>query len=669
MRLLGEGDRYSAAMLRESSVVGEVHDLAMSHHPDNQIGEVSSLDGDLLALQGQLRLLNRYLTVQDHENAGRIAASLPQKFPRHPDAWRALADCYRREGRSWNALGAHRKLLELEPNNPEHYFNLACLYCELGLDNEGLTAYFQTALLDADFDQAYVAIGQKIRDFRFSSTQPILYPVLERLIAADGYVRPSSVAQAVLSLLSHDPLLEPLLNEPNDVAGVESLQVAIRDLNHLPLLHTLMKSCALPDLRFEALFCRMRRVALLYLSELEISNELLDFLSTLAVHCFTNDYLYPERDDEVALVAALEDRVHLGIEGSESIGLTDLLCLATYRPLHRLLPASSVTLLDTVPEVKQRIFSEPLTERTLVAELRSLGEITDTTSIKVRRQYENNPYPRWVRAQVRAEAVSADTVFKQSALRFHTGCELNLAAPEILIAGCGTGQHAIESAATWRDSKLLAVDISLTSLSYAKRKTAELSLENIDFLHADILDLRSLNREFDIVECVGVLHHMRDPKMGLRVLADLLKPGGLIKLGLYSEIARGQLASSRRKAGHLGAEPTDSQIREYRRRLVDAGGEELDALCEWSDFFNLSEWRDLIFHVQEHQFSLSQIDRLLDDANIRFCGFENPSLIEKFRDFHGDASNIYDLGAWQAAEAHEQSLFTGMYQFWCQKKT
>ena len=656
-------------MLRESLVVGELHELAMSHHPHNQVGEASGLDGDLLALQRQLMLLNGYLAAQDHENAGRIAASLPQKFPRHPDAWRALADCYRREGRSWNALGAQRKLLELEPNDPEHYFNLACLYCELGLDNEGLTAYFQTALLDADFDQAYVAIGQKIRDFRFGSAQPILYPVLDKLIAVDGYVRPSSVAQAILSLLSHDPLLKPLLNEPAYVEGAGSLQEAIRHVNQLPLLHTLMKSCALTDLRFEALFCMMRRAALLHLSELEMSSELLDFLSTLAVHCFTNDYLYSERDDEVALVAALEERVHLGIEGSESVGLTDLLCLATYRPLHRLLPGSSLPALDTVPEVKRRIFTEPLTERALTAELRSLGEITDTTSIKVRRQYENNPYPRWVRAQVRPEAVSADIVFKQSALRFHSRCELNLTAPEILIAGCGTGQHAIESAATWRDSRLLAVDISLMSLSYAKRKTRELGLENIEFLHADILALRSLNREFDIVECVGVLHHMRDPEAGLRVLADLLKPGGLIKLGLYSETARAHLASSRRKAGHLGAEPTDSQIREYRRRLLDAGGEELEALCEWSDFFNLSEWRDLIFHVQEHQFSLSQIDRLLDAANIRFCGFENPSLIEKFRTFHGDSSSIYDLGAWQALEAQDQSLFTGMYQFWCQKKT
>lgn len=640
----------------------------MSHHPHHEIGETSGLDGELLALQRQLMLLSQYLAAQDHENAGRIAASLPQEFPSHPEAWRALADFYRREGRSWNALGAQRKLLELEPNDAKHYFNLARLYCELGLDNEGLTAYFQTALLDPDFDQAYVAIGQKIRDFRFSSAQPILYPVLDKLIAVDGYVRPSSVAQAVLSLLSHDPLLEPLLNEPNEMAGVESLQAAIQNVNHLPLLHTLMKSCALTDLRFEALFCRMRRVALLHLQELEISSELLDFLSTLAVHCFTNDYLYSERDDEVALLAALEERVRLRVERSKSVGLAELLCLAAYRPLHRLLPGSSLTALDTVPEVKQRIFTEPLTERALTAELRSLGEITDVTSVKVRRQYENNPYPRWVRAQLLAEAVSAEAVFKHSGLRFQSERDLNLAAPEILIAGCGTGQHAIESAATWRDSELLAVDISLASLSYAKRKTGELNLNNIDFLHADILDLRSLDREFDVVECVGVLHHMRDPEAGLKVLIDLLRPGGLIKLGLYSEIARAQLMSSRRKASHLGAEPSDSQIREYRRSLLDAGGSELEALCEWSDFFNLSEWRDLIFHVQEHQFSLSQIDRLLNDANISFCGFENPSLIRKFRTFHGDSSSTYDLGAWQAVEAQDRSLFTGMYQFWCQKK-
>ena len=639
----------------------------MSYSPQNEIGDKSAVDSELIPLQRQLSLLNQYLKNQDCENARGIATTLSQKFPNHPDPWRALADLYRREGRSWNALGAQKKLLELQPNDAETHFDLALLYGELGLANEELTAYFQTLLLDPDFDQAYVAIGQKIREFRFRSSQPILYPILNKLIAAGKYVRPSSVAKAVLSLLSHDPLLGRLLAQPAEIEQLENFRVAVQSIGRLALLHTLMKTCAIPDLRFEALFSRMRRVALLHLPELELSRELLDFLSTLAMHCFTNDYLYPEREDEVALVAELQETISLGIDRSESISLTNLLCLATYRPIHRLLPASALTALDTMPELRQRIFAEPLIERALIPGIPSLGVITDITSIKVRRQYENNPYPRWVRAHVRPEPISADTIFKQGALKFLPEIALNLDNPEILIAGCGTGQHAIESAAIWRGSKLLAVYISLASLSYAKRKTSELNLENIDFLHADILDLRSLNRDFDIVECVGVLHHMRDPHAGFKVLVDLVKPGGLIKVGLYSEIARSQITRARHKASWLGAEPTDSQIREYRRALLETGGEELETLCEWSDFFNLSEWRDLVFHVQEHQFSLPLIARLLNDLNIKFCGFENPSLIKEFRIFHGDHSNIYDLGAWLAVEKHNQNLFTGMYQFWCQK--
>ena len=43
--------------------------------------------------------------------------------------------------------------------------------------------------------------------------------------------------------------------------------------------------------------------------------------------------------------------------------------------------------------------------------------------------------------------------------------------PDILIAGCGTGQHSIGTAARFGSSKVLAIDLSLSSLAYAKRKT------------------------------------------------------------------------------------------------------------------------------------------------------------------------------------------------------
>ena len=77
----------------------------------------------------------------------------------------------------------------------------------------------------------------------------------------------------------------------------------------------------------------------------------------------------------------------------------------------------------------------------------------------------------------------------------------------------------------------MAVDLSTSSLSYAKRKTEELNIQNINYMQADILDLGKLDRQFDIVESVGVLHHMNEPIVGWKKLKDCLKPGGLMKIG------------------------------------------------------------------------------------------------------------------------------------------
>ena len=47
-----------------------------------------------------------------------------------------------------------------------------------------------------------------------------------------------------------------------------------------------------------------------------------------------------------------------------------------------------------------------------------------------------------------------------------------------------------------------------------------------------------LNKKFDIIESAGVLHHMADPVAGWRTLTNCLKPNGLMKIGLYSNLAR-----------------------------------------------------------------------------------------------------------------------------------
>ena len=76
---------------------------------------------------------------------------------------------------------------------------------------------------------------------------------------------------------------------------------------------------------------------------------------------------------------------------------------------------------------------------------------------------------------------------------------------------------------------------------------------------------------------------------------------------------------------------------------------------------------DLMFHVQEHHFTIPQIKNSLDDLGLKFCGFEVTGIDSRFKEFHGEESDPRDLESWHEFEESNPHAFTGMYQFCCQK--
>ena len=154
---------------------------------------------------------------------------------------------------------------------------------------------------------------------------------------------------------------------------------------------------------------------------------------------------------------------------------------------------------------------------------------------------------------------------------------------------------------------MLAVDLSLSSLTYALRKTKELDFSNIEYAQADIMELGNLGRQFDLIECAGVLHHLDDPLAGWRILVNLLRPGGLMKIGLYSETARQDIISGRSLVAEKGYTASPEDIRRCRQDIIamaEDGNRKMEEICNKRDFFNLSNCRDLLFHVREHRFTL-----------------------------------------------------------------
>jgi 2-polyprenyl-3-methyl-5-hydroxy-6-metoxy-1,4-benzoquinol methylase len=521
--------------------------------------------------------------------------------------------------------------------------------------------------LKADFDNAYSNLGLALRGARFNARDQSLYSILINLLTEKNFVRPQDVAGAILSLLRLDNLLEDALLNTTDFTDIKEVDRAIKTLAQVPLLHHLMRICPLPDLQLEALFVSMRRVLLAGLGQIEASPKLIYFLSTLSLHCFTNEYVYFETEEETELISALEAAIADSIAQASQPTVTETLILASYRPLHQYDWSKKLQVLDQLPEVKVRLIEEPLSERVIAQSIPALSDVTDDVSRKVREQYEESPYPRWVKLAIPQKAKSVAEVCNEAKLQLYSESIKSVFAPSILIAGCGTGQHSIGTASRFANSKVTAVDLSRASLAYAHRKTSELGITNIEYLQADILNLGALEQEFDIIASSGVLHHMDDPMAGWRVLVDLLKTGGLMKIGLYSELARRPIVKTRGEIGLLGIGTSETEIRQFRQSSVESHDEHHQQLTGLGDFFSLSEVRDLLFHVQEHRFTLLQIQHCLDELSLKFCGFESTDIVKQFKHSFGKDSDAFDLSLWHQFEEDNPHTFAGMYQFWCQK--
>jgi SAM-dependent methyltransferase len=216
---------------------------------------------------------------------------------------------------------------------------------------------------------------------------------------------------------------------------------------------------------------------------------------------------------------------------------------------------------------------------------------------------------------------------------------------------------------------VLAVDLSLSSLCYAKRKTVALGLTSITYAQADILALGRLDRKFDVIECAGVLHHLADPFAGWSVLLDLLRPGGVLYLGLYSRLARQSVARGRAFVVEHQYSGTAESIRTCRQHLIaEFQIEDAISYLKNRDFFSTSACRDLLFHVQEHCLTLEEIGAFITRQGLHFLGFNiGQHVVEDYLRRFPDDPAATDLRNWHAFETDNPLTFKQMYQFYVQK--
>jgi len=579
------------------------------------------------------------------------------------------------QGRLADAMIGYQQVVALKPDFAEAHSNLGVALMAQGHAAEAAVAYRRAIAINPKLVTVYRNLGRVLAAQGDAIGALGLARTALGVEATDDIKRffvqsvrnlpPTAVADPVLDGIA--PLLTRAVTEgwgrPVEMAGLALALIKRQLATDDVLLHALLDTAPVCDRELERWLTQERRRLLL-----DAGHDDLPFACALARQCFLNEYVFAQDEQEVREAAKLRDAVAAG----STVSPAQLAVLAAYMPLHtlpdpaRLFERKWPQSLEAVLDQQVR---EPLREREDRKDVPVLSAIEDPVSRLVREQYEEMPYPCWVKAPLMGTPIRIDD---------HVRGQFRLApfrplgktgSIDILVAGCGTGEHPIATARQYANARVLAVDLSLSSLCYARRMTRALGLTNIEYAQADILKLGDIGRTFDVIESVGALHHLADPQAGWRVLLSLLRPGGLMLVGLYSRHARQDVTLARDFIAQRGYGSSADDIRRCRQELLaldDAAP--LRSVTRQSDFYATSTCRDLLFHVQEHQFTIPDIKAFLTANGLTFIGFVADPLVQQY--YRGRFPNdvaLTDLDCWDAVEADNPQIFRGMYQFWTQK--
>jgi SAM-dependent methyltransferase len=566
------------------------------------------------------------------------------------------------QSKAGEAVHHFEHVVALKPNLPSAYEDLARACLAAGQLKLAIGAASRALALH-ETAQTKILFAQCLREARFTADDGRIRKLMVRALS-EPWDRPRDLAAACISLIKLDAVVNGFIARANSSWPVRLPAAELLDLSTAlsrdQLLCCLLESTPITDIGLERLLTNVR-LSMLTTSTVDnrCDERLRGFYCSVARQCFINQYVFSmtevEADQAQRLQASLERALAMGD-----------LCpdlwpaiVGAYFPLHALSKAEVLydrSWPECVSALLVQQVKEPAEERRIASSIPVLTNIESEVSRAVRQQYEESPYPRWVKAGPPGQPIILNDRPPEQAF-------------DALFAGCGTGLSTVEFARQTPRARVLAIDLSIASLCYARRMVQNYRVTNVEFGQADITKLGTIGREFDYVAASGVLHHLADPWEGWRTLLALLRPGGVMLVGLYSELARQGIVAARRLIADRGYRPTPQDIRHCREEVMAADDGSLPkSVIQWNDFFAMNECRDLLFHVREHHTTLREIKLFLAAAGVEFGGFMLDALtIQCFATRFPEPGAMTNLDCWQAFETEAPSTFAAMYQFWVRK--
>jgi SAM-dependent methyltransferase len=218
-----------------------------------------------------------------------------------------------------------------------------------------------------------------------------------------------------------------------------------------------------------------------------------------------------------------------------------------------------------------------------------------------------------------------------AAYSFCTGQVPPTEAVRILDAGCGTGVGTEYLVHLNPQAEVIGIDLSAGAIAVAQERCQRSGADRAQFQQLSLYDADQLPGQFNLINCVGVLHHLPDPVRGIQALAPKLAPGGLMHIFVYAALGRWEITLMQRAIALLqGERRGDYRDGVQVGRQIFAALPENNRLVQrekerWSLENQKDEcFADMYVHPQEIDYTVDTLFDLIDASGLEFVGFSNP---------------------------------------------
>src|SRR5262245_6457769 len=190
---------------------------------------------------------------------------------------------------------------------------------------------------------------------------------------------------------------------------------------------------------------------------------------------------------------------------------------------------------------------------------------------------------------------------------------------DILVAGCGTWQAA-KYALCHPDAHVVGIDVSPTSIEHTEKLKRQYNLTNLDVRPLPIEEAPEMKRPFDLIVCIGALHHLAAPDAGLRALRDVLKPGGSLYLMVYAPYGRTGVYMLQEYCRRLGLGTSDQEITDLIATLGSLSQQHplVNVLRGSRDARNADALADALLNPRDRSYSVPQLFDFIERNGLTF---------------------------------------------------